>query len=219
LGPADLFCSWSGGKDSCLALHRAVAAGGRPRCLLTAMVEHGTRSRSHGLRDELLQAQAAALGLELRLVATSWAGYEAAVGGAIEALAAEGVRDGVFGDIDLAEHREWCVRVCAAAGARAHHPLWGGARRALVDEVLALGYDARIVAVRDGVVDAALLGERLTAELAAELEAAGVDACGELGEFHTVVVDGPAFAAPVRVRAGRRELRDGCWFLDLAPAA
>jgi uncharacterized protein (TIGR00290 family) len=219
LARAELFCSWSGGKDSCLALHRATADGARARCLITAMVEHGGRSRSHGLRAGLLEAQARALGLELRLVPTSWAGYERAMGAAFARLAGEELRDGVFGDIDLDDHRDWCRRICTAAGARALHPLWGEERRALVAELIALGYVARIVAVRDGVVDAGLLGERLTARLAGELEAAGIDACGELGEFHTVVTDGPAFAAPVRVRAGRRVLRDGCWFLDLAPAA
>ena len=102
-----VFCSWSGGKDSAFALHLAVRAGAQPRLLLSMMVEGGERSRSHGLSRALLTAQAAALGLPIRFGAASWAGYEAEFSRLLveEAGRAEATA-GVFGDIDLQEHRD-----------------------------------------------------------------------------------------------------------------
>jgi len=126
--------SWSGGKDSCLAAHRAVAAGIRPQALLTAMIENGTRSRSHGLRLELLQAQARSLGLPLVTRATSWEDYDETMHAALSLLAVDGVEAGVFGDIDLEPHREWVAGVCARAGIEPFHPLWQEPMLALLAE-------------------------------------------------------------------------------------
>ncbi len=209
--------SWSGGKDSCLAVHRAVAAGIRPQALLTAMIENGTRSRSHGLRLELLQAQARSLGLPLITRATSWEDYDETMHAALSLLAVDGVEAGVFGDIDLEPHREWVAGVCARAGIEPFHPLWQEPRLALLAELLQLGYEAVVVAIKDAVLPAELLGRRLDCTLVEELVAHGVDACGEEGEYHTAVLDGPLFRERIRARSGARVLRDGYRFLDLVP--
>jgi uncharacterized protein (TIGR00290 family) len=211
--------SWSGGKDSCLALHRAAAAGVEVRMLVTMLTEGGRRTRSHGLRAEVVEAQADALGLPLVTRATSWAGYEAAFTDALREVAAAGATAAVFGDIDLDDHRSWCVRVCRNARLSALHPLWQEPRRALLDEALLLGVEGVVVAVRDGVVPQELLGRSLDSRLVGELEALGIDPCGEGGEYHTAVLSAPRFARRVAVRAGESELRDGVWFLDLEPAA
>jgi diphthine-ammonia ligase len=208
-------CSWSGGKDSCLAFARAVAAGGRPALLVTMLTESGQRSRSHGLRREVLAAQAEGLGLPLATIATSWADYEASM---IELLAqakAAGCEAAVFGDIDIPRHREWEEMVCAAAGLGAVLPLWQHDRHELLREFWQLGYQCHIVAAREGVVDPALLGRLLDEPLARELCAAGIDACGENGEFHTLVTGGPLFRRPLPVAFGQRVLRDGCWFINV----
>jgi diphthine-ammonia ligase len=210
--------SWSGGKDSCLAVHRAVAAGIRPQALLTAMIENGTRSRSHGLRLELLQAQARSLGLPLVTRATSWEDYDETMHAALSLLAVDGVEAGVFGDIDLEPHREWVAGVCARAGIEPFHPLWQEPRLALLAELLQLGYEAVVVAIKDAVLPAELLGRRLDCTLVEELVAHGIDACGEEGEYHTAVLDGPLFRERIRARSGARVLRDGYRFLDLVPA-
>jgi uncharacterized protein (TIGR00290 family) len=209
--------SWSGGKDSCLAVHRAVAAGIRPQALLTAMIENGTRSRSHGLRLELLQAQARSLGLPLVTRATSWEDYDETMHAALSLLAVDGVEAGVFGDIDLEPHREWVAGVCARAGIEPFHPLWQEPRLALLAELLQLGYEAVVVAIKDAVLPAELLGRRLDCTLVEELVAHGIDACGEEGEYHTAVLDGPLFRERIRARSGARVLRDGYRFLDLVP--
>lgn len=212
------FCSWSGGKDSCLSLYRAVKEGGRPSVLLTMMIESGERSRSHGLRQEVIRAQADALSIPLVVRSASWSTYEDAFRLAAGEFAAKGIAAAVFGDIDLHEHRDWCVRVCREAGVEAYHPLWGMDRLDVVREFLDLGFEAYIVAMKDGLGGDSraldLLGrpfDKASVELLTEL---GVDACGETGEFHTVVTGGPMFKRPIGLRFGRPLLRDGYWFVD-----
>ncbi|MBS1879643.1 MAG: diphthine--ammonia ligase [Actinobacteria bacterium] len=214
-----IFCSWSGGKDSAWALHQAARAGASPRLLLSMMVEGGERSRSHGVSREVLAAQAAALGIPIRFGAASWTGYEEEFHRLLvtEAVAA-GTTVGIFGDIDLQEHRAWVERVCGEAGVRACLPLWQRDRRAVVDELLGAGLEAVIVAVRDGVLPTNLLGRTLDPELVAEIERHGADAAGESGEYHSLVVNGPLFQRRLEVEPGERTLRDGVWFLDLAVA-
>jgi diphthine-ammonia ligase len=214
-----VFCSWSGGKDSAFALHEAAAAGAMPRQLIAMMIEGGERSRSHGLSREVLAAQAEAVGLPIEFGAASWSGYEAELLRVLEAnVAGGGPTVGVFGDIDLQDHRDWVERVCGLAGAEARLPLWQRDRQRLMDELLTAGFEAVIVAVRDGVLPPELLGQTINAPLVAEIERHGADAAGENGEFHTLVVDGPLFRHRLEVAPGERSLRDGVWFLDLAVA-
>jgi uncharacterized protein (TIGR00290 family) len=222
--PTDLrgtpvFCSWSGGKDSALALQEARRAGAEPRLLVSMMVEGGERSRSHGLSREVLAAQAEAVGLPIEFGAASWSGYEAELIRVLEAsIAAGGPTVGVFGDIDMRDHRDWVERVCGLVGAEARLPIWQRDRRAVMDELLDAGFQAVIVAVRDGVLPQDLLGVTIDADVVAAIEAAGADAAGENGEYHSLVVDGPLFERPLAVEAGERSLRDGVWFTDVSLA-
>jgi uncharacterized protein (TIGR00290 family) len=208
------FCSWSGGKDSCLALHRAMRAGANVECLVNMLVEDGDRSRSHGLRTGVVQAQANSMGLGLAGAATSWDEYEANFVRVLRDLKEEGVEAGVFGDIDLQEHLDWERKVCDAVGMVAALPLWQGDRLALIREFVAAGFETRIVALREDALPPELLGSVLDLELAEEFERRGVDPCGENGEFHTVVTDGPCFRRPVAIMPGERVRRDGHWLLD-----
>lgn len=223
LQPADLarlagrpvLCSWSGGKDCALALVEAVAAGARPVALLTILTEGGERSRSHGLRRNVLEAQAAALGLPLVTRAATWADYEEAFVDALRELRACGAEAGVFGDIDTRSHRGWVEGVCARAGVEPSHPIWQHPRDEIVGRLVRLGIAADVVAVRDGVLPRELLGRRVDLGLMGELEALGVDAAGENGEYHSVVVAAPLFSGPVPLTWGEVVLRDGVWFADV----
>ncbi|GGO33747.1 adenine nucleotide alpha hydrolase [Deinococcus humi] len=194
--------SWSGGKDSALAFYRTRRAGGVPLAIVNVLDETGQRSRSHGLRPEILEAQAAALGVPLRTARASWASYEAEFTTLLAGAVVDGATAAVFGDIDLAAHRDWEEKVCRAAGLRASLPLWLEPRRALVDELLGLGFRALIVAVKEDALPARLLGRTLDAGVVAEIESLGADACGENGEYHTVLVDGPDFARPLNLVPG-----------------
>lgn len=203
-------CSWSGGKDSALALQVAVEAGFLPLALLTILDESGTRSRSHGLPLAVLEAQAAAVGLPLLLRSASWDEYTEVFVDALAQLGGDGCQGCVFGDIDGEEHRGWCRMVCDRAGLTALHPLWRRHRRGLVEEFLGRGFAATVVVVRADALDRSFLGRRLDRALLDELDARGVDLCGENGEYHTVVLDGPLFAAPLNLRAESETLIGGC---------
>ncbi|HXV37069.1 MAG TPA: hypothetical protein VEC18_07960, partial [Myxococcota bacterium] len=157
--------SWSGGKDCCLALHRAIASGAVPGALLTVFTEDGTRSRSHGLARSVLEAQAAALGVELRTTAASWQDYRAKLVQLLAAAQRDGARAAVFGDIDIDAHRDWELAVARDAGLTGLLPLWGASRRELLDEWWRLGFEARIIVVREGVLSREYLGRVLDAKL------------------------------------------------------
>ena len=212
----EFFCSWSGGKDACLALQRAIRAGGRPAALLTMMIEDGQRSRAHGLPLAVLQSQARALGLPLTCRSASWQDYEQQFLDQLGEFKNAGIQAGVFGDIDLEPHREWVERVCRQAGLTPYEPLWQAPRRQLLEEFLDQGFQATIVAVKQDVLAAGFLGRSLDQRLIGELEAAGVDASGEEGEYHTVVTAGPIFSEPLRLAHGQQHARDGYYFLDVA---
>ena len=188
--------SWSGGKDSCLALYRARQSGMSIRRLITALDESGESSRSHGIPPELIQAQASALGAEMRFYHTTWKNYEEKFIATLRTAHDDGIRQAVFGDIDLVPHREWEEKVCAQADITPCLPLWDEPRRKLVDEFLSLGFKAVVVCVNGKFLGQEFCGRDFDAAFLADLPA-NVDACGENGEFHTFVYDGPGFAQPV----------------------
>ncbi len=212
------FCSWSGGKDCCLALHRARAQGAILDSLVTMLREDGQRSRSHGLPLSVLEAQADAMGAQLVTRATSWDGYRDAFLDAVGEVRSRGVDLGVFGDIDLEEHRTWIADVCSEAGVEPLLPLWKAGRESLLDELLSAGYVTTIITVREGVLSRQYLGMDLSHGLLKELAKEGVDLSGEGGEYHTVVTEGPAFRRPVRIFKGGVAAKDGCAFLEVSPA-
>jgi diphthine-ammonia ligase len=197
-----VFSSWSGGKDSCLALYRAIRQGALPRFLFTMFAEDGTTSRSHGLPPSVIRAQAEALGLPSVTGKATWNDYEKVFLNYLANFKKQGVVDGVFGDIDLEPHRQWVERVCAEHDVRPHLPLWQQSRGSLLGEFLEAGFEAMIVVVKDERLDRSFLGRRLDLQTIGDLEAAGVDACGEEGEFHTVVTNGPLFSIPLNLRHG-----------------
>jgi len=211
----NFFCSWSGGKDSCLALYRGIQNGGKPKALLTMMVENGKRSRSHGLPRAIIQSQADALGIQSIVRSTSWDHYEQTFVTTLSDLKDQGVEYGVFGDIDLEPHLEWVERVCSSVGVQAYEPLWQTARRDLLDEFLQLGFKATIIAIKQDALNDSFLGRKLNNLVISDLEKAGVDASGEEGEYHTIVTDGPIFTKKIDIESKGQFIQDGYSFLDV----
>ena len=213
--------SWSGGKDSALALQR-VLADGRVRVdgLLTTLTDEYDRISMHGVRRALLEAQAAALGLPLELVrippACSNADYEAASRAALERYAARGGEAVVFGDLYLADIRAYRERLLATVPLGARFPLWLEDTAALARRFVADGFRAVLVCVDPAQLDPRFAGRAYDDALLDALPP-GVDPCGENGEFHTFVHDGPIFRRPVSVRAGETVERGGFVFADLLP--
>jgi uncharacterized protein (TIGR00290 family) len=209
-------CSWSGGKDSALALWRAHRAIGPADALLTMFTEDGERSRSHGLRRRVLSAQAIAMALPSIIGSASWETYTPVFVDLLRTMKRErGIEGVIFGDIDLEPHRDWCQRVCAVVGLECLHPLWSEPRADLVRECLDSGIEAVIVAVKADALPESTLGRMLDLSVLREFEINGIDPAGEQGEYHTLVVNGPMFQHGIAVRQGERVQRDGYWFLDL----
>jgi uncharacterized protein (TIGR00290 family) len=190
------FVSWSGGKDSCLALWRSQQLGFNVTHLLTALEETGSRVGSHGVSVELMRAQAAALKLEIEFLSASWKEYEQKFIQKLTFLKSLGIQSGIFGDIDLMPHREWEEKVCSAVGINAFLPLWNEDRLDLVKEFLQAGFKARVTCVDGRFLDETFVGCDFDQSYIDRLPAS-VDACGENGEFHTFVYDGPNFLNPV----------------------
>jgi len=209
------FCSWSGGKDSCLALYWAIRQGGRPQCLLTMLDETGSKSRSHGLPKPLIEQQAKRLGLPVIFRSATWDQYEREFISALQEIKKRNIPVGVFGDIDVESHRQWVQRVCATIDVLPYHPLWQRERRELLDEFMQLNFKAMIVVVKNGQLNKKFLGRNIDQSTVAKLEEVGIDPSGELGEYHTLVTDGPIFSSRVGVREKGRIAHNGYWFLKL----
>jgi uncharacterized protein (TIGR00290 family) len=206
--------SWSGGKDCCLAAHRAKDTC-EPVGLITMLTEDGARSRSHGLRLESLQAQAAALQLPLQTANASWDLYESEfirlLAAASRELRATHV---IFGDVFPESNIQWAERVCRECQLTALEPLRAQPTGALVREFLREGGDARIVTVRDNILDSSWLGRQLNEPAIEELIAKGVDPCGEYGEYHTFVSYFPGFRRKLELKPIATAQHGGCSMLD-----
>jgi uncharacterized protein (TIGR00290 family) len=192
--------SWSGGKDSCLALWRAQKLGMNITHLLTALDESGLKTRSHGVSKALILAQGKSLGMCNEFISASWQDYEEDFISKLEELHVDGITQAIFGDIDLIPHREWEEKVCTLANMTALLPLWNDNRVSLVNEFLNAGFKARVTCVDGRFLDESFVGLEFDAQFIASLPE-GVDPCGENGEFHTFVYDGPNFSQPVRWRS------------------
>lgn len=209
--------SWSGGKDSCAAFERArqefdvVVA-------LTMMDEDQRRSRSHGIRAELLRRQTSAIGLSHVMRPCDWPSYEAEFARGLQEVKAHDVSHVVFGDIVYPEHREWAERLATGAGLIAVEPLWGRPTLEVVQSFLRIGGRALIVTVNARSLDESWLGTEISAETVDRFVQLGIDPCGENGEYHTFVIGSPSFADVIRVTRGEVVNLRGCWALDLVPA-
>ena len=187
--------SWSGGKDSCLALWMTQQFQ-NVFGLIIALDETGFKARSHGVSKRLLNTQADSLGLRNYFISTTWRDYEQCFISALVSLTKLGITQIVFGDIDLQAHKDWEEMVCAKAGLKAHLPLWNENRLLLVNEFLNLGFKARVVCVDGRFLDESYVGTEFNEKFIASLPKS-VDPCGENGEFHTFVYDGPNFKFPI----------------------
>ncbi|MBS1868909.1 MAG: ATP-binding protein [Actinobacteria bacterium] len=217
-----LALAWSGGKDSALALRALRAAGREPRALLTTVTEGVDRISIHGVRRELLHAQAAALGIEpvevrIPLPCPNEV-YEARMEEALARPPLDAVTEVAFGDLFLEDIRAYREQRLAPSGRSALFPVWGRDTAALAREFLAAGFRAIVATVDPRHLDPSFAGRAYDEALLADLPA-GVDPCGENGEFHTFVHAGPVFGAPIAVETGAVVERDGFVYCDILPAA
>jgi uncharacterized protein (TIGR00290 family) len=206
---------WSGGKDSALALDRARKAGIEVARLISFYDSASRRVRFHATRLEMLEAQAAAIGIGLRAIPTTWPEMEEALRSVLSSLREEGFTGVVLGDIHLADVRAWYEERVTAAGLKHVEPIWGEPPPALLGEFTASGGRAVITCVDLARLDEAWLGRVIDESFANEIEATGVDPCGENGEYHSFAFAGPVFKRPVSWSAGERRQEGGFAQLDL----
>jgi uncharacterized protein (TIGR00290 family) len=215
--------SWSSGKDSAFALGVALAQPDlEVTALMTTVTEEYARVSMHGVREELLRAQARAVGLPLVDVRIpspcTNAIYEARMADALSRAAADGVDTVVFGDLYLADIRAYREEKLSAIGFRAEFPLWKRETRELAHAMIASGLRAVLTCVDPRRVPRELAGREFDARLLDELaRLPGVDPCGENGEFHTFAYAGPPLRLAIPVQVGEIVERDGFVFADVLP--
>lgn len=211
----NILCSWSGGKDSCFAFMKAIGSGYQPIALLNVMNEDGQISRSHGIPREILHAQAQLMKLPIYMIESSWENYEENFVNALKHLKLDyDIQAAVFGDIDLQFHRDWEEKVCEASGLKTVLPLWQQDRKALVLDMLNAGMETIIVSCNEQLGEQ-FLGRMISEELLDELESLDVDACGENGEYHTLVINCPLFSERLNIQITDRLHHGTYWFSGL----
>jgi uncharacterized protein (TIGR00290 family) len=195
---------WSGGKDSALALTRARRRGLEVRWLVTVHDEVTERVRFHATPIAQIARQAAAARVEHVAVAASWSAFDVALTDALAGLVRAGCTGLVFGDIHLADVRTWYEERTRAAGLEHLEPLWGEAPEALLREFVEIGGRAVLTCVDSTALDPSWLGRVIDDRFVHDVLAAGIDPCGENGEYHSFAFAGPFFAHPLRWTLGER---------------
>ncbi len=217
----DVALSWSGGKDSALALWVLREHGIDPVALLTTFTEDFDRVSMHAVRRSLLREQAAAVGVPLVEVDIPNACvnevYEARMAAALSSPPLDSVGTMAFADLFLEDIRAYREQKLALGGWRAAFPLWGRDTRELAYEFIRAGFEAVLVCVDPAQLDPSFVGRSFDESLLADLPDS-VDPCGENGEFHTFVHAGPIFSEPVPIELGETVMRDGFAFADVLPA-
>jgi len=219
---ANILLSWSGGKDSARALYEIQQSGEYSvAALLSTITEDYDRISMHGVRRELLERQAEAIGLPLEKIHipkdASNGEYEARMEAVLERHCRAGVSAVAFGDIFLEDVRQYREKKLAQLGMRGIFPIWNKNSAELARSFVELGFKAVVVCVDSRRLDESFAGKMLDAEFLQGLPAR-VDPCGENGEFHSFVFDGPIFSEEIKFRLGETVRRDAFWYRDLLPA-
>jgi len=211
--------SWAGGKDSSLACYKVMLAGYEVSYLLNFITQDARASMTHGLSSELLRAQARAIEIPIIQRRTTWAGYEKELKSAIKELKQEGVQAIVFGEIELQAHRNWIERVCKEEGVKPLLPLWGSKPEKIFDDLIQEKFEAIVVSTEDKVLGKRWLGRKVNKEFVKDLyhlkDEFGIHPCGENGEYHTFVIDGPIFKEQIDILNADKLLKEKQWFLKI----
>jgi uncharacterized protein (TIGR00290 family) len=213
--------SWSGGKDSCAALYEIQRSQDyRVETLLTTVTRDYDRISMHGVRRALLETQANSLGLLLYQVLISKDAtndeYEMKMAEALCEYREQGIDSVIFGDLFLEDIRAYRERFLASHNMRGLFPIWRRDTTLLIKEFIDRGFKAVVTCVDGKVLDQSFAGKIIDDAFLSSLPV-GVDPCGENGEFHSFVFDGPNFARPVKFSLGELVNRGPFWFRDLVP--
>jgi uncharacterized protein (TIGR00290 family) len=210
--------SWSGGKDCCMALYQALRLGYKVSHLVNFIANDEKRVRFHGTNADLIKQQGAALGIKVAQFETDWDGYERDFKAGVRRLLPAGVKGMIFGDIYLDVHKEWVERVCGEIGIEALEPLWNIPTSELLDRFIQLGFEAVIVGINTSYIDEKWVGRKVDLSFRDYLKENNVDPCGENGEYHTVVINGPIFSRSLSLTLGGVISKNEYRLLDIKDA-
>ncbi len=221
--------NWSGGKDSALCLYKVLKSHpGQVNCLLTSVSEQYQRISMHGVRVELLETQAKSIGFPLVKMMMpempTMENYERVTRSTLSNLKDQGATTCAYGDIFLEDLRAYRETMLTSLNLRALFPLWKISTRDLLKEFIDLGFKTIVVCVNEKYLDSTFAGRVIDNDFIKDLPA-NVDPCGENGEFHTFVFDGPVFKSPIDFKKGEIVHRtydtstadNGFWYCDLLP--
>ena len=194
--------SYSCGKDSTLALHKMIEDGNEPIALIVMINEESDRSFFHGADHSMLEEYSAALDLPLLITPSKGDTYHLAMENSLRKAVEMGAEAACFGDIDIDGNREWCEKRCINAQINPFFPLWHRDRADNVYELIKLGYQCLIKSINHTLLPKHLLGKMIDKDIIQEMTQCGIDICGENGEYHTLVVDGPVFKKPLLYTTG-----------------
>jgi len=206
--------SWSGGKDGCFACYLALSQGYKISHLVNCVAKEYQRVNFHGTEKRIVQLQGRAIGIPVLQKETTFGNYTEDFKDAIRTLLPQGVEGMVFGDIYNDEHLKWVQGVCADLGIEAIEPLWGKSTEEIINDFIDAGFEAVIVAAKASLIDEEWLGKRLDRDFIDYLQGKNIDPCGESGEYHTLVVNGPLFKKRIEITESRTIRRENYWFLD-----
>ncbi|MDH5437652.1 MAG: diphthine--ammonia ligase [Candidatus Bathyarchaeota archaeon] len=206
--------SWSGGKESCFACYTAMLDGFEVSHLLN-FVSKEERCMSHGLDPKLIVAQSQAIGIPIIQREVTWDTYEEGFKTAMMKLKQMGIEGAVFGDIDIQEHKDWVNRVCSEVGIIPMEPLWGLDPEHILTDFIDEGFEAIVINVKADLFGEEWLGRKVDRSFLEDLRKLqskrNIHICGELGEYHTLVTDGPFFKRRVKILDNRKVLKEGYW--------
>lgn len=206
--------SWSGGKDGCFACYKAILGGYDISYLVNFISKESKKVSFHGTEAELIQLQAEAIGIPLLQKETTKDGYEQEFKEAVRSLIPTGVKGMIFGDIYLIDHGDWVGRVCGDLGIEAVEPLWGRNTEEILSDFINAGFEAVIISVRSEFIGKEWLGRKVDREFVKYLKDNNIDVCGENGEYHTLVINGPIFKKRIEIIESRTTGKDNHWILD-----
>jgi len=209
--------SWSGGKESCFACYKAILEGYDVSHLLNFISQDG-RCMSHGINSKLIIAQSQAIEIPVVQRKVTWDTYEEEFKTVIRELKQIGVSGAVFGDVDIQEHKNWVDRICNELDIKQVMPLWGRDPEQILTDFIDEGFEAIVVMVKADLLGEEWLGRRVDESFVSNLLKLKnkVHLCGELGEYHTYVTNGPFFKRRIKILDSSKILKNGCRFLDIS---
>ena len=202
--------SYSGGKDCMLAMYRKIKEGCTPVALITTIKKDSCDSWTHSLNKKLLDKASESLNIPIIYVECGISEYEAEFEKKLLVAKEMGATTVVYGDIDIELHRKWGIDRALNVGLNYEFPLWQEDREKLVYEVIDSGFKAVIKKVNLDCMSEDFLGKTLTKELVKKIKSTGSDVCGENGEYHTFVIDGPIFNSKIEIKYDKLKVENNC---------